>query len=71
MIRFVNGDVDVATERTLRSMNETDEYEISGLLLTCSMLPSLDPTERNSDCRVRTYSPASSGDLYVAVKKRP
>lgn len=31
MIRFVNRDVDVATERTLQSMSETDEYMLHGI----------------------------------------
>lgn len=33
---------------------------------TFSMLPSLEPTDLSNACNVRTYSPASSGDLCNA-----
>jgi len=36
---------------------------------TCSMLPSLDPIARRTDCRVRTYAPASSGDLQQKLAR--
>lgn len=40
-----------------------DLFESILVYFTCSMLPSLDPTERRIACSVLRYSPACSGDL--------